>query len=78
MTKAVSVADISEKLKAIIQEVVDTQEPVLITKDGQPIAQVVPYVLASTEPAVRPTIDEPSEFSDDFDEEIPALCGALK
>ncbi len=78
MTKAVNVTEISEKLQGIIDEVVDTQEPVLIMKDGQPIAQVVPYVLASTEAAVRPTIDEPSEFSDDFDEEIPALCGALK
>lgn len=78
MTRAVSISDISGKLQGIIDQVVDTQEPVVITKRGQPVAQVVPYIIASSEAAIYPTMDEPVEFNDDFEEEIPALCGALK
>ncbi len=78
MTRAVSISDISEKLQGIIEQVVDTQEAILITRRGQPIVQVIPYVIASTEPAIYPTIEEPKEFSDDFEEEIPGLCGALR
>lgn len=44
MTKVMKASECKAKLLAVLDEVADTREPVTVTKNGKPIAQIVPAV----------------------------------
>jgi prevent-host-death family protein len=44
MTKVMKASECKAKLLAVLDEVAQTREPVTITKNGKPVAQIVPAV----------------------------------
>lgn len=44
MTKIMKASECKAKLLAVLDEVAETREPVTVTKNGRPVAQIVPAV----------------------------------
>jgi len=58
--KLMAISEFKAHALQVISEVAQTQEPVIITKRGKPIAQVVPHREFETKPT-------PGQLSDTFD-----------
>lgn len=41
--KAVEIAEFNERFLQLMEEVVSSGEPIIITKNGEPVTQLVPY-----------------------------------
>ena len=66
-----------KSLPALVDEVASTKRPVLITRRGEPVAQLNPYVERAPRVSVYPLRSVPVEIAADFDAELPIQWHAL-
>jgi prevent-host-death family protein len=59
----VSIRDLSRKTSSVVDEVVSSGRPALVTKHGKPVAAVIPFAEADLEDLV---LAKAPQFSDDL------------
>ena len=66
-----------QSLPAIVDEVIATRRPVVITRRGVPVAQLTAYVDAKCESSVYPLRGVALDIPEDFDDQLPIRWDAL-
>ena len=61
----------------LVDDVMETKQPVLITRRGEPVAQIVPYIEPRSDTSTYPLRNMNIEIAEDFDDELPGLWDAL-
>lgn len=74
--KQLEVKETDTALATLLDEVTASKSEVVITRNGQPIARLVPCKIASSTPNY-PLRGMPIIISEDFDEPMPELWSAL-
>ncbi|WP_354635154.1 type II toxin-antitoxin system prevent-host-death family antitoxin [Planktothricoides raciborskii] len=75
--KYLNLQENNPELTAIIDEIAANQSEVIITRNGLPVARIVPYPISETPKKNYPLRGMPIKISDDFDEPMPELWDAL-
>ncbi|MBN1674875.1 MAG: type II toxin-antitoxin system Phd/YefM family antitoxin [Kiritimatiellae bacterium] len=75
--KTLNVSDVRNHLPAIIEEVVDSNETVVVTRYGKPLVSIVPLKRRRAGEARYPLRGTPIRVADDFDAPAPELWRAL-
>ena len=75
--KAMNLTDVRKSLPALVDTVARTKQPVVITRRGEPVAQLVCYVAPPSNKSCYPLRKMAIEITDDFDDELPLLWEAL-
>ncbi len=77
IAKTMSLSDVRQSLPTVVDEVVETKRPVVITRRGEPVAQLTPYIEVKSKSSVYPLRDVLIDIADDFDDELPMQWNAL-
>jgi antitoxin (DNA-binding transcriptional repressor) of toxin-antitoxin stability system len=75
--KTMSISGARERLPAVIDEVVETRETVVLTRYGAPLVSISPLPAAKTKEARYPLRGHAIAIADDFDAPMPELWNAL-
>lgn len=75
--KTMTLTDARQSLPAIVDEVMATKRPVVITRRGVPVAQLTAYIEPKCESSVYPLRGVPLDIPEDFDDEMPVQWDAL-
>jgi prevent-host-death family protein len=75
--KTVTISEARGRLPAVIDEVMASQEGVVITRHGRPVASVQPYRPAECASDPYPLRGTRVRVAPDFDAPMPELWGAL-
>lgn len=75
--KYLNLQDNNPELTAIIDEIAANKSEVIITRNGLPVARIVPYSISETPKKNYPLRGMPITIPDDFDEPMPELWDAL-
>lgn len=67
----------TSNLTAVLDEVVATQTEVVVTRNGIPVARIVPWQAKPTSSHHYPLRGMPIVIAEDFDEPMPELWEAL-
>ncbi|MEH2303938.1 type II toxin-antitoxin system Phd/YefM family antitoxin [Nostoc sp.] len=75
--KYLNIQDTDSTLTALLNEVTATQTEVVVTRDGIPVARIVPWQAKQTSTHHYPLRGMPIVIAEDFDESMPELWEAL-
>ncbi|BAZ13902.1 hypothetical protein NIES4071_57420 [Calothrix sp. NIES-4071] len=75
--KHLEIEETDTALALLLDEVTTTYNEVLVTRNGAPIARIVPFTTKSDTPRNYPLRGMPIRISEDFDEAMPELWDAL-
>ncbi|MBE8997616.1 MULTISPECIES: type II toxin-antitoxin system Phd/YefM family antitoxin [unclassified Nostoc] len=75
--KYLNIQDTDSTLTALLDEVTATQTEVVVTRDGIPVARIVPWQAKQTSTHHYPLRGLPIGIAEDFDESMPELWEAL-
>ena len=75
--KHLEIKEADTALALLVDEVTTTHNEILITRDGAPIARIVPFTKKSDTPHNYPLRGIPITISENFDEAMPELWDAL-
>ncbi|WP_392479877.1 type II toxin-antitoxin system Phd/YefM family antitoxin [Nostoc sp. C110] len=75
--KYLNIQDTDSTLTALLDEVTATQTEVVVTRDGIPVARIVPWQAKQTSTHHYPLRGLPIVIAEDFDESMPELWEAL-
>ncbi|QHG17945.1 type II toxin-antitoxin system Phd/YefM family antitoxin [Nostoc sp. ATCC 53789] len=75
--KYLNIQDTDSTLTALLYEVTATQTEVVVTRDGIPVARIVPWQAKQTSTHHYPLRGLPIVIAEDFDESMPELWEAL-
>ncbi|MCC5611831.1 type II toxin-antitoxin system Phd/YefM family antitoxin [Nostoc sp. CHAB 5834] len=75
--KYLNIQDTDSILTALLDEMTATQTEVVVTRDGIPVARIVPWQAKQTSTHHYPLRGMPIVIAEDFDESMPELWEAL-
>lgn len=75
--KMLNISDVRNSLPSVIEEVVQSNEMIVITRYGKPIAKIVPFRKEESQKSPYPLRGKPIKIADDFDEPIPELWNVV-
>jgi len=75
--KTLRVADVRNHLPAVIDEVVRSNEPIIVSRYGKPVVTIVPFTAGQTMETRYPLRGQKISVANDFDEPTPDLWQAL-
>ncbi|MCC5622328.1 type II toxin-antitoxin system Phd/YefM family antitoxin [Nostoc sp. CHAB 5715] len=75
--KYLNIQDTDTTLTALLDEVAATQTEVVVTRDGIPVARIVPWQAKRTSTDRHPLRGMPIVIAEDFDESMPELWETL-
>ena len=75
--KYLNIQDIGSALTALLDEVATTQTEVVVTRDGIPVARIVPWQAKRTSTHHYPLRGMPIVIAEDYDEPMPELWETL-
>ncbi len=75
--KTLNISDVRNHLPSVIDEMTDTNEPVIVERYGKPVARIVPFTAERRDPARYPLRGQPLSIAPDFDDPAPELWDAL-
>jgi len=75
--KTLSISEVRNHLPAVLNEVAQTNEPVVVARHGKPVASIVPYAAGRPAKTRHPLRGRPLTVAADFDEPMPDLWQAL-
>ena len=75
--KTLNISDVRNHLPSIINEMTNTNEPVVVERYGKPVARMIPFTAEKCDPARYPLRGKPCSVAPDFDEPMPELWDAL-
>jgi prevent-host-death family protein len=75
--KYLNIQETDRTLTALLDEVTAKQAEIVITRNGIPVAHIVPCETKQTAPQHYPLREMLITISEDFDEPMPELWGAL-
>ena len=76
--KYYDIADLQKELPTLLDEIGDSHEEVMITRDGIAVAMILPFKGAQPgDTDSHPLRGQPIWIADDFDEPMPELWEAL-
>jgi sulfur carrier protein ThiS len=75
--KYLDVQETDSTLTAILNELTETQTEVVVTREGIPVARIVPWQAKATSSYHYPLRGMPITIAEDFDEPMPELWEAL-
>jgi len=75
--KTLNISDVRNSLPSVIVEVVQSNEIVVVTRYGKPIAKIVPFRSEEDQASRYPLRDKPIKMADDFDEPMPELWNVV-
>ncbi|OKH33492.1 prevent-host-death family protein [[Phormidium ambiguum] IAM M-71] len=75
--KYLNIEEVDISLTAIVDEIASTQSEIVLTRDGLPIARVVPCQNSSPSKGNYPLRGMPIAIAADFDEPMPELWEAM-
>ncbi|MBD6614317.1 type II toxin-antitoxin system Phd/YefM family antitoxin [Komarekiella sp. 'clone 1'] len=75
--KYLNIQDTDSTFTALLDEVVATQTEVVVTRDGIPVARIVPWQAKRTSNHYYPLRRMPIVIAKDFDEPMPELWETL-
>ena len=73
--KYLNVLEVNPSIAAMVNEVSVSQSEIIITRNGIPLARIIPYAI--TRAKHYPLLGMPIAIADDFDEPMPDLWEAL-
>ena len=76
--KSLSISEVRHRLPALVEGVAQTQEPVVVTRYGSPMALITPIPARETGQNRYPLRGHPVHLSDDFDEPMAGMWSALQ
>ena len=71
--KTLNISDVRNSLPSVIEEVAQSNETVVVTRYGKPIARIVPFRSEEDQRSRYPLRDKPIKMADDFDDPMPGL-----
>ena len=74
--KTLSISDVRNHLPSVIDEMVQTNEPVVVERYGKPVASIVPFTAEKQGQERYPLRGQPCYIAPDFDEPMPDLWQA--
>ncbi len=75
--KTLNISDVRNHLPSVIDEMTDTNEPVVVERYGKPVARIIPFTADKRDPTRYPLRGQPCSIAPDFDEPTPELWDAL-
>lgn len=75
--KHIDIADAQKSLPTLLDEIADSHEEVMITRDGIAVAMILPFKGAKPGANPYPLRGKTIYIADDFDESQPELFGKL-
>ena len=75
--KYYDIADLQKELPTLLDEIGDSREEVMITRDGIAVAMILPFAKSKPGANPYPLRGQPFWIADDFDEPMPELWEAL-
>lgn len=75
--KTLNISDVRNSLPSVIEEVVQSNEVVVVTRYGKPIAKIVPFRNEGNHKSSYPLRGKPIKMADDFDEPEPELWNVV-
>ncbi|MEH2316099.1 type II toxin-antitoxin system Phd/YefM family antitoxin [Nostoc sp.] len=75
--KYLNIQDTDSTLTALLDEMAATQTEVVVTRDGIPVARIVPWQAKRTSTHYYPLRGMPIVIAEDFDESMPELWETL-
>jgi prevent-host-death family protein len=75
--KTLNISDVRNSLPSVIEEVVQSNEMVVVTRYGKPIAKIVPFKNEEKLASPYPLRGKPIKMAEDFDEPMPELWNAV-
>ena len=75
--KTLSISDVRNRLPAVIDDVVQSNETVVVTRYGKPVASIVPFKGKRSRETRYPLRGHPITVADDFDRPTPELWRAV-
>jgi len=75
--KYLNIQETDVTLAAIVNEIAATQSEVVVTRNGLPVARIVPYAISISHTKHYPLHGMPITIAVDFDESMPELWDAL-
>lgn len=69
--KHLEIKETDTTLALLIDEIITTHNEILITRNGTPIARIIPFTTKSETPDNYPLRGIPITISEDFDEAMP-------
>jgi prevent-host-death family protein len=75
--KSLDIQETNINLTALLDEAIATQDEIVITRNGVPVARLVPCEMKTSSKANYPLRGMPIKIAEDFDEPMPELWDAL-
>jgi antitoxin (DNA-binding transcriptional repressor) of toxin-antitoxin stability system len=75
--KTLSISAVRNHLPSVINEMTDTNEPVVVERYGKPVARLIPFTAEKLDPTRYPLRGQPCSVTPDFDEPTSELWDAL-
>ncbi len=72
-----NISDVRNSLPSVIEEVVQFNQIVVVTRYGKPVARIVPFRGEEDQASCYTLRDKPIKMADDFDEPMPELWNAV-
>ena len=75
--KTLNTSDVRNSLPSVIEEVVQFNQIVVVTRYGKPVARIVPFRSDEDRTSCYTLRDKPIKIAEDFDEPMPELWNAV-
>ena len=75
--KKVNISEVRNHLPSLLDEIALSNEPIVVTRHGKPVAKILPFRKAQSKQKRYPLRDLPIRVSKDFDKPAPELWEEL-
>ncbi len=75
--KKISISEVRNHLPFLLDEMAVSNEPIVVTRHGKPVAKILPFHKSQSKPERYPLRGLPIRVSKDFDKPVPELWEAL-
>ena len=75
--KKISISEVRNHLPSLLEEIASSNEPIVVTRHGKPVAKILPFHKAQSKPERYPLRNLPIRVSEDFDKSDAELWEAL-
>lgn len=75
--KTLNISDVRNSLPSVIEEVVQSNQIVVVTRYGKPVARIVPFRDEEDQTSCYTLRGKPMKMADDFNEPMPELWNAV-
>jgi len=75
--KKMNISEVRNHLPSLLEEIALSNEPIVVTRHGKPVAKILPFRKAQSKPERYPLRNLPIRISKDFDKSDAGLWEAL-